>query len=93
MHSARRAVPFQPTKSAFAAVYGALALVTAGQVHGVQPVEVQRLSFGCAHATLATVQERLLDQRPLSQLIASARKQVLPVSLSVSLSVFLLLRA
>jgi len=46
-----------------------------GQVHGVQPVEVQRLSFGCAHATLATVQERLLDQRPLSQLIASARKQ------------------
>ena len=64
-----------------------------GQVHGVQPVEVQRLSFGCAHATLATVQERLLDQRPLSQLIASARKQVLPVSLSVSLSVFMLLRA
>ena len=47
-----------------------------GLVHGVQPVEVQRLSLGSAHATLATVRERLLDERPLPQLIASARKQV-----------------
>jgi hypothetical protein len=53
-----------------------------GLVHSVKPVEVQRLSLGSAHSTLATVRERLLDERPLSQLFTSARKQVPSASLS-----------